>query len=210
MRGLVAAALLLVVSSPWAAPRVEVEALFTDAAVLQIDGQRKMLKTGQSYKGVTLLEAHSGKATVEIEGEAVVLDLSRRIGTRYEQAETRQVSIARDAALQYQTTATINGRTTVVLVDTGANVVALNSAHARALGVNYTEGAPARVETASGSVNAWLVTLRSVDVGGIQVNNVEASVVEGDFPATILLGMTYLRHVKMSEADGVLSLSRAW
>ena len=112
--------------------------------------------------------------------------------------------------LQYQTSATINGRTVQVLVDTGANVVALNSGHARSLGVDYTAGAPGQVETASGSINAWIVTLRSIDVGGIRVENVQASVVEGDFPTTILLGMTYLRHVKMQEADGVLSLSRAW
>jgi aspartyl protease family protein len=35
-------------------------------------------------------------------------------------------------------------------------------------------------------------------------------VVEGDFPATVLLGMTYLQHVKMQEHQGVLTLSRAW
>ena len=67
-----------------------------------------------------------------------------------------------------------------------------------------------RVETASGKVNAWHVTLQSVSVGGISVDNVEATVVEGDYPSKILLGMTFLRHVKMEETDGVLSLSRAW
>ena len=97
-----------------------------------------------------------------------------------------------------------------MLVDTGANVVALNSAQAGTLGVDYSAGTTARVETASGMVNAWYVTLQSVDVGGIRVDNVEATVVEGDFPSTILLGMTYLRHVKMEETDGVLSLSRTW
>ena len=66
------------------------------------------------------------------------------------------------------------------------------------------------METASGSVPARLVNLQSVDVGGIRVDNVEATVVEGEFPSTILLGMTYLRHVRMQETGGVLSLSRAW
>ena len=32
-------------------PRIQVEALFPNAAVLKIDGQRKMLKQGQSYRG---------------------------------------------------------------------------------------------------------------------------------------------------------------
>ena len=54
------------------------------------------------------------------------------------------------------------------------------------------------------------VTLRSVSVGGIRVENVQATVLEGDFPSTILLGMTYLQHVDMEENNGVLSLSRDW
>lgn len=206
-----AASLLLIAPTVRAAPpRIEVEGLFTDAAVLQIDGERKMLKAGQSYKGVTLVAAYSRTATLEVDGQTMVLGISRRVGTRYESAEVQVVSIPRDANMQYQTTAAINGRSLQVLVDTGANVVALNSGHARALGLDYRVGVPARVETASGSVEAWFVTLRTVDVGGIRVDNVEATVVEGNFPSTVLLGMTYLRHVKMEETGGVLSLSRAW
>ena len=202
---------MLGTATVWSAtPRVEVEALFTSAAVLKIDGDRKMLKAGQSYKGVTLLAAHSRTATLEVDGEIVELGTSRRIGTRYEAMKSQVVDIPRDAMLQYQTSASINGRTVQVLVDTGANVVALNSRHAQSLGVDYSAGIPGRVQTASGSVNAWVVTLQSVDVGGIRVDNVRASVVEGDYPSTILLGMTYLQHVRMQEVDGVLSLSRAW
>jgi len=191
-------------------PSIEVEALFTNAAVLQIGGERKMLKVGQSFRGVTLVAAHSGTATVEVDGRQVELGISQRIGANYQQPEAKVVTIQRDARLQYQTTARINGRGVQVLVDTGANVVAMNSAHASALGVDFSAGTPSRVETASGLVNAWIVTLGSIDVGGIRVDNVRASVVEGDFPATILLGMTYLQHVEIKENNGVLSLSRAW
>ena len=205
------ASLLLVTPAAWpAAPRVEVEALFTDAAALMLDGERRLLKAGQTYRGVTLVTAVSSKATIEVDGQTRELGVSRHIGTRYENSEPRVVNIARDARMQYQTTAIVNGRSVPVPVDTGANVVALNSAQAGALGVDYSAGTAARVETASGMVNAWHVTLQSVDVGGIRVDNVEATVVEGDFPSTILLGMTYLRHVKMEETDGVLSLSRSW
>lgn len=204
------AALLAVSAVGATMPVIEVEALFTDAAVLRIEGQRKMLKAGQSFRGVTLVSAHSGGASIEFEGETVELGVSRRIGTRYETSAEQVVRIPRDAKLQYQTTAIINGRSVSVLVDTGANVVALNSGQARSLGVDYSAGIPASVETASGKANAWMVNLRSVSVGGIQVDNVQASVVEGEFPATILLGMTYLRHVRLKEAEGVLSLSRAW
>ena len=202
---------MLVAATAWpASSRIEVEALFTDAAVLKIDGERKMLKAGQSYKGVTLVAAHSRTATLEVDGETMEMGTSRHIGTRYEAAESQVVTIPRDAMLQYQTSATINGRTVQVLVDTGANVVALNSGHAQSLGVDYTAGAPGRIETASGSINAWIVTLRFVQVGGIQVENVRASVVDGNFPASILLGMSFLQHVDMRENNDILSLSRAW
>jgi aspartyl protease family protein len=200
----------LAASSGAAAPQIVVEALFPDAAVLQIDGQRKMLRAGHSFGGVTLVSADSGTATVEIDGRRQVLQLSRHVGTVYQAPEKQVVTVRRNSALQYQTTAQINGRNVPVLVDTGANVVALNAAQARALGVDYDAGQPAQVETASGRVKAWAVTLRSVSVGGIRVENVRASVVDGEFPATILLGMTYLQHVEMEENNGVLSLSRAW
>jgi aspartyl protease family protein len=108
------------------------------------------------------------------------------------------------------TTAQINGRSVEVLVDTGANVVAMNTDHARKLGVDLKSGKPASVETAGGVVKARFVVLRSVNLGGIKVNNVQASVIEGEFPGTILLGMTYLQHVDIQEENGVLSLTRNW
>jgi aspartyl protease family protein len=190
--------------------RIEVEALFTDAAVLEIDGESKMLRVGQSFRGVTLIAAYSQTATVEANGRQMVLGLSRRIGANYQEPTERVVTITRDSALQYRTTATINGRQVGVLVDTGANVVAMNASHARSLGVDLDSGQPAQVETAAGIVPARVVLLGFVDVGGIRVDNVAATVVEGAFPGTILLGMTYLQHVEMKENNGVLSLIKAW
>ena len=193
-----------------AAPSIEVEALMTDAAVLKIDGERKMLKAGQSYKGVTLVSAYSRTATLEVDGKQQVVGLSRRIGADFQEPKEQVVNIRRDERLQYNTTILINGRTMPALVDTGANLVALSSKHAQALSIDYQTGFQSQVETASGMVGAWLITLRSVSVGGIRVENVQATVVDGSFPTTILLGMSYLKHVEMKENNGVLSLSRGW
>lgn len=178
------------------------------AAVLVIDGERKMLKEGQSHAGVTLVTARSQLATVEVGGQRQVIGLSDHVGANYSAPEIQQVSIHRDAQLKYQTTAQINGRQMPVMVDTGANFVAMNEGHARRLGVDYQSAPLANVETASGVTQAWAVKLRSVNVGGIEVHNVEAGVLQGGFPSTILLGMTYLRHVKLEENQGVMTLSR--
>jgi aspartyl protease family protein len=193
-----------------ASPAIEVEALFTDAAVITVDGQRKMIRVGDTFQGVTLLAAYSRTATLVYEGEEMVLGISRRIGANYQEPVEDKVTIQRNELLQYMTTAQINGRSVEVLVDTGANVVAMNTDHARKLGVDLKSGKPASVETAGGVVKARFVVLRSVNLGGIKVNNVQASVIDGEFPGTILLGMTYLQHVDIQEENGVLSLTRNW
>ena len=118
------------------------------------------------------------------------------------------VTIVRDARLQYRTGAVINGRRAQVIVDTGANLVALSSTQARQMNIDYSSGKPSRVQTASGTGEAYAITLDTVSIGGIKVRNVPATVVKGDYPDTILLGMSYLRHVSMQEKDGVLSLFR--
>ncbi len=189
---------------------VKVEALLPNTAVLTINGQRKTLKAGDSFQGVKLLGADASAAVLEINGERQRLGLNRNITTNYVAPERRQLDIPRNDRMQYITTALINGRSIQVIVDTGANVVAMNARQATALGIDYTTGTPSKLETASSVIDAWMVSLASVEVGGIRVDNVRATVAEGDYPSTILLGMTYLQHVEMRERDGVLSLSRAW
>jgi aspartyl protease family protein len=195
----------------WAqSPEVEVHGLLKDAAILGVNGQTKLIHVGESFNGVTLVQANSRSATVEIDGESFELTMSTRISSNYEVPDAREVSIPRNEKMQYQTNASLNGRQMAVLVDTGANIIAMNQSHARAIGLPDNAGEASQVETASGMINARIVMLKSVDVGGIRVENVRASVLEGNFPTTILLGMTYLRHVSMSETGGVLSLSTAY
>ncbi len=189
---------------------VMVEALMGKAAVLMIDGQRKMLGVGETFAGVTLLATAATTATLEVDGLRKTVGLSQHVSTTYQKIEDHVVTIARDSKLQYRTNAIINGRSVLVLVDTGANVIAINSSQATAMGVNYGEdGTPSAAETAAGVVAAHSVTLKSVSVGGLQVDNVPATVIEGAYPATVLLGMSYLRHVKIQEHDGMLSLSKS-
>jgi aspartyl protease family protein len=201
---------VLLLALPAHATDVSVQALFTDAAVLLINGERKMLRVGQEHDGVELIEATSQSAQLIVDGQRRELQVTRHIGANFSQPERREVTISRDQMMQYQTSALINGRRVQVLVDTGANVVAMNTSQARALGVNYHAGASARVTTASGNVPAKRVMLKSVDVGGIRVDGVAATVLQGNFPDTILLGMSFLKHVKMEEEGGILRLSREW
>jgi aspartyl protease family protein len=207
---LLAATVLLPKAALAQAASVTVEALLPNTAVLMINGQRKTLKAGASFQGVKLLSADASAAVLEINGERQRLGLNRNITTNYVAPERRQIDIPRNDRMQYITMGLINGRSIQVMVDTGANVVAMNSRQATTLGIDYKAGVPSKLETASSIIDAWMVNLQSVELGGIRVENVRATVAEGDYPSTILLGMSFLQHVEMRERDGVLSLSRAW
>ena len=198
--------LLALALSPLSHADVVVLGLFKGAALLKVDGEQKLLKLGHRWKGMVLLEANSKRAVVDINGERQTLTISDHIGTNFTKPEGRTVLIRRNAHSQYITTAAINGRSTAVLIDTGANMIAMSSSTANMLGVKYDKGTPGLVKTASGVVNAYSIMLDSVDVGGIRVDHVRASVLEGAFPQMVLLGTSFLQHVEMREKDGILVL----
>ncbi len=189
------------------AQQIQVQGLFKGSAVLSIDGKQRMLKAGQrSPEGVLLVSATPKQAVVEIGGEQQILSLTRMISGQYTPAEKREISIRKNNINQYITTATLNGRRMPVLVDTGANAIAMSSRHANMIGLDYQNGIPSRVRTASGEAMSYGVTLRSVDVQGLKVSSVQAFVIEGNYPDTVLLGMSYLQHVDMREQGGILYL----
>ncbi len=185
-----------------------VQGLFKGAVLLDKDGEQKLVREGATWQGVTVIEADAKKAIVEIDGERQTVTVSRHIAASYKKPPQKTVRLRRNDQHQYITNAQINGRATQVLVDTGANIVALSSRAAIRLGINYTKGIPTEVQTASGVATAYSIVLNEVSVGDITVNNVQASVLEGAYPETVLLGMSYLQHVEMQEKDGVLMLIR--
>jgi aspartyl protease family protein len=194
---------------PAAATDVQVLGLLGNTAVLSVDGSQTTIKAGQQKAGVLLVSANTSEAVIEVDGKRRTLGLSDRISSHYDVAQKASVSIPLDQMGRYQTTGAINGRQTRVLVDTGATSIAMNSAHAAALGVDFRrEGRPINVQTASGIASAYSVNLRSVNVGGIEVHNVQAAVIEGGFPQDILLGMTYLSKVSMRHDSSILYLEQ--
>jgi aspartyl protease family protein len=187
--------------------QIDVVGLFKDAAILEVNGERRVLKEGErSKEGIVLISADSKAAVIELEGRRIDLTLTSQIGTQFKPPKHTIVTIGTDELGQYRTVGSINGRPVSFLVDTGANIIALNSVHARSLGLNYEQGRRTRATTAGGMVDSWTVTLDSVQVGDIRVRNVRAAVLRGDFPQEILLGMSFLSNVEINESAGVLIL----
>ena len=195
-----------------AATDVRVVGLFANAAVVNIDGQRHMLRVGKPpVNGVELIAADSQTATLRVDGQTRQFGLQREYTEGFAQSERQQVSIPRGEGGHFRVTGSINGQTVSFMVDTGATSVSMSSVQARRLGIDYAlSGTPVRAATASSAVYGYQVTLARVKVGDIELSNVQALVLEGRFPLEVLLGMSWLSRVRMDEQDNLLLLERKY
>lgn len=187
---------------------VQVLALFPDKAMLSIDGKRRLLRAGQtSPEGIVLLSANAREAVVIWNGEERTLQPGGGISTNYAVPRQREVRIVRDNSGSYRTSGAINGRAVDFLVDTGASSVAMSAAQARYLGIPYELiGKPVTVGTAGGFSRGYQVVLDSVQVGELRVTGVEGVVIEAQSKHQVLLGMSFLRRLEMSQKDNVMLL----
>jgi aspartyl protease family protein len=74
--------------------------------------------------------------------------------------------------------------------------------------VNYLSGARSLTQTANGVVPVYAVKLDTLRVGDITVNNVDASIIEGDRLPIGLLGMSFLNRMEMKRDGTTLTLIR--
>jgi aspartyl protease family protein len=97
--------------------------------------------------------------------------------------------------------AQVNGMTVHFLVDTGASGVALTTADAQRVGLQFsaTEFTPVG-GGASGEVRGKLVMLDRVALGGRTVENVEGAIIEGG--QISLLGQSFLTRMGTLEMNG--------
>ncbi|MCG6899908.1 MAG: TIGR02281 family clan AA aspartic protease [Gammaproteobacteria bacterium] len=191
---------------------VRVVGLFTDRAVLLVEGQQRLLKVGQSSpEGIRLVSASSDLATLLIDGEQVTARLDGRVSASKRPAAGQEVQVWRNTTGMYTTVGSINGLPVSFLVDTGATQVVMNASQARRLGVDFhVIGTPSEVTTASGVEPAWMVKLDSVKVGELEVRNVSAVVMEGTLPAVTLLGMSYLGRMTITNDGHLMTLRKKY
>ena len=200
--------LLLLLSLPLsAAERVSVLALFPGKAMLEIDGQRKVLSEGQRHaSGVRLISANPREARVEINGREQVLTLGTAVSASYVQPASEEIRLIRSDNA-YFIDGLINGQPQRMLVDTGATLVAISETDARRLGIPYVlEGEEMGLRTASGVVRGYGVTLKSLKIGSRTFNRVQAVVVQGDNPHFVLLGMNVLQHFEIEQQRNLMIL----
>ena len=113
------------------------------------------------------------------------------------------VVLKRDLDGHYRADALINGQKVNVLVDTGATGVAISQAVADRLQLKSVSAI--RTATANGDAVGYLVRLESVKLGGLEANNVSASIAPG-LQGDVLLGMSFLGRMDVRLYKGEMTI----
>lgn len=113
------------------------------------------------------------------------------------------VVLVADQSGHYRAEGDINGRPVRFIVDTGATVVALNSATAKRLNIAPNQSDyRAKVQTANGTIDAAAVRLDEVRIGNAVVRGVDAVVLPDSALNDNLLGMSFLNRLRGFESKG--------
>ena len=190
---------------------VVVSGLFTNKAVVQVDGGPiRTLSVGQATpEGVRLVSVDGNSAVFEIDGRRTTLGIGQARIARKDPVAESAVLIA-DLTGHFSADARVNGHAIRFMVDTGATVTALPAADARRLGIDVSKGQPVLLRTANGTARARQVKLDVVTVGGVTLYGVEAVVMDGEGLATPLLGMSFLNRMDMKREGSVLTLTKRY
>lgn len=118
--------------------------------------------------------------------------------------------IARDRGGHYSAEFQLNNARVDGLIDTGASSIAINETTARKAGIRLSDSDFVySVNTANGQTRAARTVIRSVRLGSIRVDNVEAMVLSDDALSTVLIGMSFMNRLRGFEyANGSLVLRR--
>lgn len=204
--------LLLMTSASFATePSVKVLGLFTHKALMLVNGERKLLKKGENFQGVTLVSASGRGAVVRFSsGEERTLTLNQSISHAFKKSTSSKHTIYADRSGMFRLNGEINGKPTRFLLDTGATYIAMSAMEADRMGLVYENSKKSLIQTASTVVPVWNILLDNVRVGDIAVSQVEAVILQGSQPQPALLGMSFLQHVKLERNGAAMVLQQKY
>jgi len=195
-------------ATAWATDVSLVGTFDTKAAILSIDGGApKTVKVGQSYGGVTLIAVENDRATVDAGGKRRVLVRGQTYSSSGAAAGAQSVTLSAGAGGHFMVDGQINGGAIRFMVDTGATAVAIPASEANRLRIDYRSGRRGTTQTAGGPTAMYVVRLDSVRVGNIELQNIDAMVIEQGLPIA-LLGNTFLNRMEMRREGQTMTLTR--
>lgn len=194
------------------ATQVSLVGLYSGKALVVIDGGRPhSIAVGiKTPEGVKLLALEEGAAQFEIDGRKQRLAVGQNsVSAGNDTREAAVVSLTADSAGHFFTAGTVNGAPVRFLVDTGATLIAMGRTDASRANVDYQKGQPAMSMTANGPTRIWKVSLNSVRVGDVMLNQVDAAVHEQDLPI-VLLGLSFLNRMEMKRDGQAMTLKKRY
>lgn len=117
---------------------------------------------------------------------------------------TREVLLQRSRHGHYLATGTINGKEVEFMLDTGASDVSVPQPVAERLGLK--QGRPLFYNTANGTITAYQTRLARLELGGIVLHDIRASINPHMQGETLLLGMSFLKHLEFTQRGDTLLL----
>jgi len=114
----------------------------------------------------------------------------------------REVVLQRNRNGHYLADGFIDDQAVEFLLDTGASDVSVPEPLARRLGLK--RGVPLVYSTANGNITAYTTRLPSLRIGTIELDDVRASINPQMQGGTILLGMSFLKHLEFTQRGDTL------
>ena len=119
---------------------------------------------------------------------------NRQVST-LQTGEYREIVLQRNRSGHYVFDGEINRHPVTFLVDTGATTTAIPGELQRRL--ELETGPAMSVATANGRATAYLTRLDQLAIGGIELYDVQATVIPGMGVDEVLLGMNVLKHFEL-------------
>lgn len=209
-----ALALVWAVSPVAMAQTVGLSGMLGGKALVIVDGGApKTVAVGDTYKGVKIVSTQGDQAVVEIAGKQHTLrvgDAPASVGSgKGTGASGNRIVLTAGGGGHFFTLGQINGKSTNMVVDTGATTVALSVQEAQRMGLDYKSGQMIQMSTANGVIPGWLIKLGSVRVGDVVVHGVDGIVSAGSMPV-VLLGNSFLTHFQMTRTNDQMVLEKRY
>lgn len=205
-------ALLLFVAATVQSQSVTLTGMVGSKALVIVDGSApKIVAAGESFNGIKVVSTQGDTAVLMAGGKRLNMRVGDAPASVGEQSGSKSsgskiVMTAGDGG-HFLAQGSINGKSTQFMVDTGATAVAMGAAEAKRMGIDYTSGKPVRMNTANGQALGYLLTLNTVRIGDVEVQNVEAIVSQQAMPY-VLLGNSFLTRFSMRRDNDQMVLER--
>ncbi len=121
------------------------------------------------------------------------------------EASSGPVVLQRNAAGHYLAAGRVNGHPVTFLIDTGATDVVVPGRLARQLALK--PGATIFSQTANGLSRGWRTRIDQLQLGSIVFGDIRASIMPGYQGRELLLGMSFLKRLKLVQQGDTLTLS---